>query len=647
MITAIRSLFGSTLGKILALGFVALVGLAFALGDVSGTGGFGGVGGGNVAKVGKEEIGSGELRERIRQAYDQARQQNPELSMAAFLESGGLDATLNGMIEGIAFEQYAEQLGFSVSKRMIDGEIADIPAFRGVSGSFDQTRFEALLRENGLNEAAFRKDLKQQLLARQILAPISNMPVIAPAMAQPYAALLMEEREGSATFIPASAFAPTTAPSDAVLQQYLKTHVARFTVPERRIVQYAVFDRSQAPVPAVTDAEIADFFKKNESAFAAKQSRRFEQVTAPDQATAAKIASAAAGGDLGAAARGAGLSSTTTGSVTQSEFGATASANAAKLAFAAAQGAVVGPVQTPLGWSVIKVAQITDTPARNLAAATPEIRAELARNKANEVVVDYYNAIQDAVNGGASIEEVAADRKLTVVTTPAVLPNGQSPDQPSFAPTPEIAGIITQAFQSNAEGEGHLATLQENEKFAIYAVKTIIAAAPPPFEKIRANVLADWRFAEGHKVAGTKAEAIVKATKGGKSLQDAIAAAGGNIGTVQNIGGRRAQLGQNGAPIPQELALLFSMAKGSVKSTELPGNRGWMVVALNKVERPDPKSIDAARVTAIAAPLASAFGAEQAAAFMAEAKRRIGVKIDQKQLDRLRQELTGTTQTAE
>lgn len=647
MITAIRSLFGSTLGKILALGFVALVGLAFALGDVSGTGGFGGVGGGNVAKVGKEEIGSGELRERVRQAYDQARQQNPELSMAAFLESGGLDATLNGMIEGIAFEQYAEKLGFSVSKRMIDGEIADIPAFRGVSGSFDQTRFEALLRENGLNEAAFRKDLKQQLLARQILAPISNMPVIAPAMAQPYAALLMEQREGSATFIPASAFAPTTAPTDAVLQQYLKTHVARFTVPERRIVQYAVFDRSQAPVPAVTDAEIADFFKKNESAFAAKQSRRFEQVTAPDQATAAKIASAAAGGDLGSAARGAGLSSTTTGSVTQSEFGATASANAAKLAFAAAQGTVVGPVQTPLGWSVIKVAQITDTPARNLAAATPEIRAELARNKANEVVVDYYNAIQDAVNGGASIEEVAADRKLTVVTTPAVLPNGQSPDQLGFAPTPEIAGIITQAFQSNAEGEGHLATLEENEKFAIYAVKTIIAAAPPPFEKIRANVLADWRFAEGHKVAGTKAEAIVKAAKGGKSLQDAIAAAGGNIGTVQNIGGRRAQLGQNGAPIPQELALLFSMAKGSVKSTELPGNRGWMVVALNKVDRPDPKSIDAARVTAIAAPLASAFGAEQAAAFMAEAKRRIGVKIDQKQLDRLRQELTGATQTAE
>src|SRR3546814_8181820 len=43
MITALRRLFGSTLGKFFALAFVLLVGLAFALGDVTGSGSFGGV----------------------------------------------------------------------------------------------------------------------------------------------------------------------------------------------------------------------------------------------------------------------------------------------------------------------------------------------------------------------------------------------------------------------------------------------------------------------------------------------------------------------------------------------------------------------------------------------------------------------------
>ena len=40
-------------------------------------------------------FGVGELRDRARQAYNQARQQQPGLTMAAFVESGGLDQVLD------------------------------------------------------------------------------------------------------------------------------------------------------------------------------------------------------------------------------------------------------------------------------------------------------------------------------------------------------------------------------------------------------------------------------------------------------------------------------------------------------------------------------------------------------------------------
>src|SRR3546814_790416 len=133
------------------------------------------------------------------------------------------------------------------------------------------------------------------------------------------------------------------------------------------------------------------------------------------------------------------------------------------------------------------------------------------KNKANEAIVDYYNAIQDAVNGGASVEEVAADRKLQLVETPALLPSGRAPGQPDFTPAPELAPLVAQAFQAAGEGEGHIATIVENEKFAVYAVKSIVAAAPPPFAQIRADLLSEWRFAEGQKVARDKARAIGKA----------------------------------------------------------------------------------------------------------------------------------------
>lgn len=648
MITAIRAMFSSTIGKFLALAFVALVGVAFALGDVTGNSSFGGLGGANVAKVGSEEIGVGELRDRARQAYNQARQQQPGLTMAAFVESGGLDQVLDQLVEGLAFDQYATKMGFGVSKRLIDGRIADLPAFAGVSGKFDQKVFENFLRQNGLTETQLRRDLRQQLLIEQLAAPIATMPRIAQGVAQPYAALLMEQRRGQATFIPASPFAPTADPGDAALQTFLSQNKAKFTVPERRAIQYAVFDRSAVPVPAVTDAEIAKVYKDNAPQYAASETRRFAQVIVPDQATATALAAKVRGGtSLAAASQAAGLSASTTGDLTQSAYAATSTAAAAKIAFAAKQGDLVGPTQTGLGWTVARVENVTARPARSLADASAEIRTELGKNKANEAIVDYYNKLQDAVNGGASIEEIATDRKLQLVETPALLPSGRVPSQPDYALAPELAPLVAQAFQAAGEGEGHIATLVENEKFAVYAVKSIVAAAPPPFAQIRPALLSEWRFAEGQKVARDKARAIVKSVEGGKSLADAVSAAGPNIGNVQTIGGRRAELGAGGKPVPPELALLFSMAKNSVKTLEIPGNRGWMVIALDDVQRPDPKSIEPARVAAIAQPLAPAFGNELIEQLAAEAKRRAGVTINKKLVDQLRAELTGNAPVAE
>ncbi|MDO9368613.1 MAG: peptidylprolyl isomerase [Sphingopyxis sp.] len=648
MITAIRSMFSSTLGKFIALAFIGLIGVLFALGDVTGNATFGGVGGANVATVGSEEIGIGELRERVDQAYKQAQRNQPGLTKAVFVESGGLDQVLDQLIETRAFDQFAAKMGIGVSKRLIDGRIADIPAFAGVAGSFDQKVFESALRQNGITEAQLRSDLRQQLLMEQLAAPIASMPRIGSGVARPYALLPLEQRSGQATFIPASPFAPAGDPGDAVLKKYLSRNAAKFTIPERRVIQYALFDRAAVPVPAVTDAEIAKVYKDNAAQFAASETRRFAQVIAPDQAAANAIAAKVRGGtSLAAAAQAAGLSASTTGDLTQSAYAATASAAAAKTAFAAKRGDLIGPTQTGLGWTVARVEDVTAKPARSLADASAEIRTELAKNKANETIVDYYNAIQDAVNGGASIQEIAADRKLQLVETPAILPSGRAPAQPAYTPAPELAPLVAQAFQAAGEGESHLATLVENEKFGVYAVKSIAAAAPPPFAQVRADLLGEWRFAQGQKVARDRARAIAKAVESGKSLADAVAGAGPNIGTVQTIGGRRGELGANGQRVSPDLALLFSMAKGSVKTLEIPGNRGWMVVALNDVKRPDPKSIEPALVASITQQLAPAFGNELVEQLAAEARRRVGVKINKSLVDQLRRELTGATPAGE
>ncbi|APZ98382.1 hypothetical protein BWQ93_07695 [Sphingopyxis sp. QXT-31] len=646
MITAIRSLFSSTFGKIFALAFIGLIGVLFALSDVGNTGFGGGMGDTTVADVGDEQIGLAELRQSINQAYDRARQQQPGLTREAFIEEGGFDLVLDDVIQGAAFRQFARDLGFGVSKRLVDGQIAD--SFAGVSGSFDQARYNAYLRESGTSEAQLRRQIETVLMMQQLALPAGTTPRTGSAMAFPYAALLVEERRGQATFIPASSFAPSNDPGDAVLQQYLKDNRSRFSIPERRILQYAVFDRTVAPVPAVTDKEIADLYKANAARFAASETRRFMQVIAPDQAAANAIAAKVRGGTaLAAAAQAAGLTAAPSGDVTQTAYSGLTNAAAAKAAFAAKRGDVLGPTQTDLGWSVAQVDAITTTAAKTLEQATPEIRAQLEKNKAEEALITYYNAVQDAANGGVSIEEIAGDRKLTLVETPAILPSGRAPAQPTYTLPADLAPMMAQAFQGASEGETHLAQLVENEKFAVYAVKSIVASAPPPFAQIRGELLADWKLAQGQKIARDKARGIVKAVEGKASFADAVRAAGPQVGAIQTIGGRRGELGRGGERVPPELALLFSMAPNTVKTLEIPGNRGWMVLQLGEVKRPDAKEVDPRLVTGLSQSLSQQFGPELAEQLIAEAKRRVGVKINQKLVKQLRDELTGKTPVAQ
>lgn len=648
MITTLRRLFASTLGKIITLSFVVLVGVAFALGDVTGNSSFGGMGGADVAKVGNTSIGVGDLRDRVRSAYDQARQQQPGLSMDDFIEGGGLDQALNGLIEGEAFDQFAAATGFGVSKRLVDGRISDLPVFAGVSGKFDQSRYEKFLRENGMTENQLRQEVGRQLLFDQLITPVGATPRIATAMAQPYAALLMEERAGQATFIPASPFAPNADPSDQQLQAFLAKNKSKYTVPEQRVLQYALFERASVPVPQVSDAEIAAAFKANAMRFQASETRRFSQVIAPTKAVADQIAAKVrSGSTLDAAAKAAGLAAGQTAAVKEADYAGQTSPAIAKAAFAAKAGDVVGPQQGPLGWAVIRVESIDKIPAKTLAEASEQIRSGLTANKANEAVVDYYNAVQDAVNAGAPVSEIAADRKLKIVETPPVLPSGRAPSQPGFAMSAGLAPMVGQAFQGGSEGETQLATLVENEVFAVYTVKSVIAAAPPPFAEIRGQLATDWKLAEGQKVARDKARAIVKAVEGGTTLSAAVAAGGANIGSVQSIGGKRADLAREGQRVPPEVALLFSMAAGSVKTLEIPGNRGWMVISLTTVNRPDPKAVPADGVAAIQASLGPAFGNELVEQLIEEAKRRAGVVINKEVVDQLRRELTGTNLVGE
>lgn len=589
MISFIRKLLGSRWGAIIALIFVVLVGFAFALGDVTGSSSFGGLGQGHIARVGDKKIGLGEFQDLLDNSLRAERRDNPTLDMAKFVESGGLDGTLDRLINRYALSAFGEAHGVAVSKRLVDSEIRKLPNVNGPDGRFSEQAFQSFLQGIELTEQMIRDDFTQNLFAQQIL-PVAGAGAPAPnGFVLPYASLLLEKRAGNVALIPSQAFLPTAPASDAQLQAYYRANSARFTIPEKRAISYAIFDASIVDSKsAATTQEIADYYKANARQYAASQTRNISQLVFPTEAAAkAALAKISGGQSFSAVAKELGLSATDSNNVTREALATSASKAVADAVFAAQSGATVQPTRGGLGWYVIKVNAVNQIAARPLASVSGEIAKTIATQKKAELLSDLTSEIEDELAGGSTIADMAKANRLKVETTPKLFANGQNPASPAYKPIPEMQRILPAAFEMESDGEAQLIEIVPGEKFAMVSVADFEEAAPPPLSEVRDVVMQQWALAEGSKKAKAVAEQVQRAVLGGKSLAEAMAAVGTRLPGVESVSGSRMDLNRQGQQMPPPLAMMFAMKKGTAKTLDAGANRGWFVVHLNQVIKGD------------------------------------------------------------
>ena len=96
--------------------------------------------------------------------------------------------------------------------------------------------------------------------------------------------------------------------------------------------------------------------------------------------------------------------------------------------------------------------------------------------------------------------------------------------------------------------------------------------------------------------------------------------------------------------VPPVLALMFSMAKGTVKRLEAPGQNGWFVVKLDDIALPPIDKGDPL-VGATQQQLAGVFGEEYAEELVKAAQREVGVKKNQAAIDAVARQLTGKAES--
>ncbi|NNC73836.1 MAG: hypothetical protein HKN78_13305, partial [Sphingomonadaceae bacterium] len=387
MIQFFRNIFSSKIGAVIAILFVGLIGVSFALLDIDAPGGMFQPTGDAVATAAGEDISDTRIQQMANRALQNAREENPGIDMAAFIESGGLDEAIDQAAREAALRGFAKENGLHISKRLIDSMIAEIPVFQGLTGEFDENTFRQVLAQQNLTEQEVRDDLMRQRLTGLILGPVAQAAYVPEAVARPFAQLLLETRRGQIAAVPSSAMPQGNPPSAAELNAFYQDNIARYTLPERRAVRYAVFTRDQLTVPNPTEEQVREYYQANSDRYGGDETRTLRQIILPDEAAARNFYREVNGGaDFTAAAgeRGFSEGATRISGASQESFGRQTSAEIAAAAFGASEGTLLQPQRSGLGWHVVQVVDIVSRNATPLASVRSEITAALREELANE-----------------------------------------------------------------------------------------------------------------------------------------------------------------------------------------------------------------------------------------------------------------------
>ncbi|AEG48951.1 peptidyl-prolyl cis-trans isomerase D [Sphingobium chlorophenolicum L-1] len=628
MLSVFRRFIRSKFGAFTALIFLAIIAAAFIMGDIT-SGKFGSsIGSGEtVAKAGGSKLTMAEFQDRVQRVFENARRSNPGLQIGDFLAQGGGAQVYDQLVASMTLKEYAGDQKVHISKRLVDAQIAQIPAFQDAAGNFSQENFRQLLLRERITEQALRDDIGREILERQMLAPLGLGVKLSDSMVLPYASLLLEARQGTIAVIPASAFKDIAEPTDAQLGDFYKKNAARYTIPEQRRIRYAVIDVERfAQAAQPTDAEIATYYNQNKAAYAARESRDFEQLILPTEAGAKAIADQVKGGkSLAAAAQDAGLAVSELKDQSRQGLAATASAAIANAGFAAKQGELVGPLRGSLGWALLRVTAVKSTPARTLDAVKGEIVATLRTQKEKRLLNDFTGKIEDQVANGGSFEEVVKDNGLKLETTPFLISSGKQVEDAAYQLPADVQPLLAPVFAMSQDDDAQLIPIAADKRYALAAPGDIQAAAPPPLAKVKALVAMQYKLAQGNEKAKALAEQIRAKVAKGVKLDDAVAAAGIALPKPQVVGGRRADILRDGQRPPAEIAMLFAMAPNSVKTLPAGQDRGYFVVQLNGIKRGDAGS-DKALLNQVRDQLSDVVGQEYGQQFERAVEKELGVK---------------------
>lgn len=466
------------------------------------------------------------------------------------------------LIAGALLDEQARTMNLGLSDDRLAALIAEDPAFHDFNGRFDRNNFRRVLSSAGMTEEDYLRSRGQVAVRTQIVEAVSDGFAAPEALIKALAQYDAETRDVDYLLLTPSSIDAVAAPGDAELSAWFEENKARYAAPEYRKITYVKLQNQDIADPAAITAEAARAdYEARKDRYTTPETRVIDQLVFADRATADEAAAALAGDksfdDL-IVEQGRTASDVRIGSFAKSSVPDQSLADAV---FAVAQAGGTTPVvDGQFGPVILRVAEIKPESSQSFEEVEPEIREQLALAEAAQVLLDVHDAYEDARASGMTLEEAAAQQKLSPVTIDAIDRSGRTSDEAIVRDIPESQALLREAFEAEVGVETPPINIGA-EGFVWFEVNDVIPARDRTLEEVREKVVNDWTAMKTAEALGAKAAELKdRLTKGAElpAIAEELSLA------VETKYG----LGRNGAdPVFGEAAVAsaFSGPKGLVE----------------------------------------------------------------------------------
>ena len=545
-----------------------------------------------IAKVGDATISAQEFAEvydRTLRSFSASLGQPIDREQARAL---GLPASaLDQLIGQTLLDQAAADLGIVIDDTLVRSAIVANKRFQNPMGQFDAEAFRDTLSVNNLNEERYVAILRSDLGREQLIGSIAAVPGVPAGTAELLFRYRGERRTARSIVIPFAAFSDQEvgAADEAALRTLHEEQKDSFTTPELRDVSALILTAEQvAADAAVSDDAVRAAYQERIDEFSTPERRSFLQMVFDDQATASSAAKRLAeGADFTALAKEL-LGEKGGDLAVEAVARADLPESLADAVFVLQPGSVSQPIESPLGWHLVRLSAIEPAKAASFETVAPRLRAELAKEKAADELIRAANRLDDALGRGSTLEDAAAELNLRVRTIPSLDSSGADENA---KPVPDLPPeLVATAFATAENGTSLLVEAADNTYFVVH-VNHVRPSAVKPFETVKTEVAQAWRAEKRVALAKAKAEALAERARQGQPLARLAAEAGVKETEVPAIG-RDRQADASTLP-PAFVSALFAAKAG--EAFVVRGQDGFLVGQLGDIRAADPAADPGAR----------------------------------------------------